>query len=153
MVCCTIVYLLIFCVCFHSVLAFNETFKHFEYQDILRHAAQIGHFDYQQHVLSNLQKVEVVKNLFYDPEPNLQNSKAFTLWKLLHDVAQKWKSSNNHNTWDLSAGCVEGINETVQSLKHGSSWAIRSKYLTFLKKKNGGRRREQNWTMVLGGGG
>ena len=125
----SLLYLLIFCFCFHSVLAFNETFKHFEYPDILRHAAQIGHFDYQQDVLSNLQRVGVVKNLFYDSETNLKNSKAFTLWELLHDAAQIWKSSNN-STRNLSAGCVEGIKETVQGSKHKSPWAIRSKYLT-----------------------
>ena len=123
----TILYLLVFCLCFHSTVSFNETFKHFQYQDILRHAAQIGHFDYQQHISANLQKVEVVKNLFYDPELNQQNSKALTPWKLLHDGAQTWKSSNS-SIWSLTAGCTEGIQETVQGLKQRSPWAIRSKY-------------------------
>ena len=92
----TILYLLVLCLCFHSTVSFNETFKLFQYQDILRHVAQIGHFDYQQHISANLQKVEVVKNLFYDPELNSQNSKAFTPWKLLHDGAQTWKSFKQH---------------------------------------------------------
>ena len=68
-----------------------------------------------------------MKNLFYDPELILQNSKTLTPWKLLHDGTQKWKSSNS-STWSLSAGCTEGIQETVQELKERSSWAIRSKY-------------------------
>ena len=123
----TILYLLVFCLCFHSTVSFNETIKHFQYQDILRHAAQIGNFDYQQHIESNLQRVGDVKNLFYDPELILQNSKTLTPWKLLHDGTQKWKSSNS-STWSLSAGCTEGIQETVQELKERSSWAIRSKY-------------------------
>ena len=123
----TILYLLAFCLCFHSTVCFNGTFKLFQYQDILSHAAQIGHFDCQQHIESNLQRIAVVENLFYDPELNLQNSKAFTPWKLLYDGAQKWKSSNS-STWNLSAGCTEGIQETVQGLKQRSPWAIRSKY-------------------------
>ena len=128
---CATLYLLAFCLCFHSTVSFNETIKHFQYEDILRQAAQIGQkFDYQQHIKSNLQKVGVVKNLFYDPGPNVQNSKVVTLWKLLHEGTQTWKSSNKNNTWNLTAGCTEGIQETVHGLKQGSPWAIRSKYDT-----------------------
>ena len=108
--------------CFHSILAFNESFTSFQYQGVIRNAAQAGFLDYEKYLSSSLESADVLKYVFYPTALNVHNFKVQTPWKIFYDTAHEWKSSIG-----FSAQCYESINDTAKELKRGSQWAIRSK--------------------------